>query len=266
MHRFERKRHHKAGIFKAIQFFLTLPQTWDGEEFVACQWIKAYKCWSLRHTGAGILFSMGHLFVDIFKAVCYWLHRLFSCTQAMTTSQSGRGIWSILRRGYFCTFFSHEVIKISRKPSFNPSTPPPPPFKCQRGPSGQRKANIPVAGQKSSLRLFVEGLRCLCKLENYTTNWINSETLEWQHMFICVYMRLGLAWGSCPPWVTSHLDDTSFADVADDRATFFFQLPFKPRTHYGLSQKMDEYPKILKYHFNSNSMASDAMTISFKND
>lgn len=122
--------------------------------------------------------------------------------------------------------------------------PPPPPFKCQRGPSGQRKANIPVAGQKSSLRLFVEGLRCLCKLENYTTNWINSETLEWQHMFICVYMRLGLAWGSCPPWVTSHLDDTSFADVADDRATFFFSFPLNQELTMDCHKK---WMNIVKY-------------------
>lgn len=210
VHRFGRKKDNKAGICKAIQF-LKLPQTWDGEEFVACQWIKARKWWSLRHTGAGILFSMGHLFGDIFKAVRYWLHRLFSHTQAMTTSQSGHGIWSTLRRGYFCTFFLRQPLKYEASPSStqittNPHTPNPPlnppprpppphthnPFKCQCGPSGQRKANIPVAGQKSSLRLFVEGLRWLCKLENYTTNWINSGTLEWQHMFVCVYgVRLG---------------------------------------------------------------------------
>lgn len=85
------------------------------------------------------------------------------------------------------------------QPFHHPSAPTHIPFKCQSGPSGQGKANIPVAGQKSSLRMFVEDLRRLCKLENYTTNWINSGTLEWQHMFVCLCMGLGLARGSCPP-------------------------------------------------------------------
>lgn len=145
---------------------------------------------------------MDHLFRDVFKAVRYWLHRLFSRKHAMTTSQEGRGIQGIFSCGYFCTFlFCTQLVKCEHWPFLLSSVT------MDEVCDGRRQIFLV---QRTSFGLFVEELRGLFKWKSHTTHWISPGTLEWWHKSVCVCCSCGVwVWleGLARVWVSSHLEN-----------------------------------------------------------